>query len=432
MPQAVFVKDHRVHEELTLEILTRAFLEALAIGGAGSSPAERIRPATVGRQVPTRMGSADFQPGKTVQRSLENQVGEEDRGFQRIPDGIAQATFSLQSSVLRGARRGLRMHENHDPELFRLCPEWIELAIRQFLALAAASDRGPTKAQPPDRFIQLIGRQIGVLQRNRRHAHKSVRMRRAPLRDFFVLQLDDVARQAALCRVSPGVDVDDLIVDALGIHILESLRVTEGYGAGEVVSRCRGQRSVLHEVPDLRDETVGVNVDGLHTAAADEHLTALARGGADLAGRHTGVRDTTSAAEQRRGNTGDALEEVSALWHVFSFVTWCRRLAALLENKLGAEFEQAPAHDLYRVHELVIRVAVARLLVEDGAPVEDVIEVEIPLQLGLSYREGPAETEIQLHDPIVEDRVGRNQRDRAVGGTRSGRLIALRQVPAER
>src|SRR2546428_13530453 len=40
-----------------------------------------------------------------------------------------------------------------------------------------------------------------------------------------------------------------------------------------------------------------------------------------------------------------------------------------LERELCAELDQAPAHDLYRVQELVVRVAVARLLVEDGAAV---------------------------------------------------------------
>jgi len=95
MPQAVLVKDHRVHEELPLEIFTGAFLEALAIGGSRSSPAERIRPAAVGRQISARMGSADFQPGKSIQGSLENQVGEKDRRFQRIADGIAQTAFAL-------------------------------------------------------------------------------------------------------------------------------------------------------------------------------------------------------------------------------------------------------------------------------------------------------------------------------------------------
>src|SRR2546428_11977195 len=59
--------------------------------------------------------------------------------------------------------------------------------------------------------------------------------------------------------------------------------------------------------------------------------------------------------------------------------SYLARSVSSLERELGAEFDQAPAHDLYRVHKLVIRIAVARLLVEDGAPVEDVIEVEIPL-----------------------------------------------------
>src|SRR6266571_619936 len=143
----------------------------------------------------------------------------------------------------------------------------------------------------------------------------------------------------------------------------------------------------------------------------------------------------TASARPLPATNNPAVEPATPLRKLLRFGTCSPSLlgvAALLENKLGAEFEQAPAHDLYRVHELVIRVAVARLLVEDGAPVEDVIEVEIPLQLGLPYRESPAETEIQLLDPIVEDRGGRNQRDRAVGGTCSGSLIALRQVPAER
>jgi len=218
------------------------------------------------------------------------------------------------------------MHENHDSELFRLGPERVELAIRQLLAFAAASDRSAAKTQLPDRFIQLIGRQIWILQRNGSHAHKSVRMRRAPLRNFFILHFDDLARQAALRRVPPGIDVDDLIVDALGVHILQSLRVTEGNGAREVVPRCRRQRGVLDQVPDLRHETVGVNVHGLHSAAAEEHLTALARGGADLAGPHTGIRETPAATEQHGGGAGDTLEEVSATWHVFSF---------LIKNRFG-------------------------------------------------------------------------------------------------
>ena len=100
---------------------------------------------------------------------------------------------------------------------------------------------------------------------------------------------------------------------------------------------------------------------------------------------------------------------------------------------MRADLEQAPAHDLYRVHPLVIRGGVPRLLVEDGVPVEDVIEVEVPLHFGPPrYRERPAETEIQLLDPIVVDRVGRNHGDGDSLSTRgSGLAGARRQVPAE-
>ena len=106
---------------------------------------------------------------------------------------------------------------------------------------------------------------------------------------------------------------DDLIVDALGVHILKPLPVTEGNGAGEVGPRGRRQIGVLDQVPHLRHETVGVNVHGLHSATGDEDLTALARGGADLAGAQTGVREATAATEQPGGGAGDALEKVSAI-----------------------------------------------------------------------------------------------------------------------
>src|SRR6266850_7856135 len=91
----------------------------------------------------------------------------------------------------------------------------------------------------------------------------------------------------------------------------------------------------------------------------------------------------------------------------------CRRQAsppAYLEAQLGAELEQAPAHDLNRVPPQVIRGAVPRVLVENSAPVEDVIEVEIPLQLAPPHQiEDPAEAEIHLPDPIAVERVGRDQ-----------------------
>ena len=103
------------------------------------------------------------------------------------------------------------------------------------------------------------------------------------------------------------------------------------------------------------------------------------------------------------------------------------------ERELGAELEQPPAHNLDRVHPLVILGTVPRLLVEDGAPVEDVVGVDIPPQLRSSHREGPAKTEIQLLDPIVVECVGWDQVD-GRGLITGGRGLAgaCRQVPAKR
>src|SRR5439155_26885158 len=105
-----------------------------------------------------------------------------------------------------------------------------------------------------------------------------------------------------------------------------------------------------------------------------------------------------------------------------------------LEAQLGAELDQAPAHDLYCVPPLVILETVPRLLVEDGAPVEHVVNVEIPLHLGPPrYRERPAETEIHLLDRIVVERVGRDQLDRdSLMARSSGLAGAGREVPAQR
>src|SRR2546422_11724731 len=61
-------------------------------------------------------------------------------GFQWISNCVPQTTFSLQSRVLCGARCVLRVHEQQYPELLRLGPERIELAVGEFLAFNAASD----------------------------------------------------------------------------------------------------------------------------------------------------------------------------------------------------------------------------------------------------------------------------------------------------
>ena len=108
---------------------------------------------------------------------------------------LPNPALSLQSRVLRGARRRLRMHEQQHAELLGLRPERIELAIGQLLPFDAATDGGAAESELLDRLLELIGRQIGMLQCQRRHPYEPIGMLGAPLRDLLVLQRDDVTRE---------------------------------------------------------------------------------------------------------------------------------------------------------------------------------------------------------------------------------------------
>src|SRR5215831_17685346 len=139
------------------------------------------------------MSRADLEPRKTIERSFKDEVRKEYRGFQRISNRVAQTASSSKTLILCGARCPLRMHEQQNPQLLGFCPERIELTIRDFLAFDASSDGGAPQSQFVDGFVQLIGRQIRMLQRNGRHSDKPVGMFGTPLRYFFILQLDQIA-----------------------------------------------------------------------------------------------------------------------------------------------------------------------------------------------------------------------------------------------
>src|SRR5439155_6421206 len=180
------------------------------------------------------MSRADLEPRKTIERSFKDEVRKEYRGLQRISNRVAQTASSLKTRILCGARCPLRMHEQQDPQLLRLCPERIELTIGDLLTFDTSSDGGAAHSQFLDGLVQLVGSQIRMLQGHRRHSDKSIRMLGAPLRYFFILQLDEIASQCAVRRVSPGVHVDRLIVDSLRIHVDQPLRVAERNVTGEV------------------------------------------------------------------------------------------------------------------------------------------------------------------------------------------------------
>src|SRR5262249_19679952 len=77
------------------------------------------------------------------------------------------------------------------------------------------------------------------------------------------------------------------------------------------------------------------------------------------------------------------------------------RVVSYSKVELRAQFDQTAAHDLYHVPPRVILHLVARLLVQDGAVIENVVHVEVRLHLPrLAEPKDPAETEIELFDPL--------------------------------
>ena len=165
------------------------------------------------------------------------------------------------------------------------------------------------------RLIELIGGEIRVLQRQRRHSHETVRILRDRGRDLFVLHGDHVAGERAFGRVPPRVDVDGLNVDALFVHVLQALRRagTECNRAREIVLGGRGQWSVFHDLPDFGHEAMGVDVDDGDAAAAD-------RGSAPGRRCLRGISKTATADEHAGRRAGETSDEVSTIRHHASFV----------------------------------------------------------------------------------------------------------------
>jgi len=84
-----------------------------------------------------------------------------------------------------------------------------------------AADGGAAQPQPLDGILQLLGRQIGMLQRDRRERDKTIRMRHNPLREPFVLDLHDPAREVAIGLIPPvAIDAQRLNVETLLVHQL--------------------------------------------------------------------------------------------------------------------------------------------------------------------------------------------------------------------
>src|SRR5207253_10526172 len=93
------------------------------------------------------------------------------------------------------------------------------------------------------------------------------------------------------------------------------------------------------------------------------------------------------------------------------------------EVQLPAEFEQAPRKNLRRRKP---RRTVPSVDAEDGARVQEIVDVHRGVEMGAPDLHGLREAEVDLIEPLLVQRPGRNQID---GG---GATSACRQAAAER
>src|SRR5205823_7669665 len=136
------------------------------------------------------MGGADLEAGKTVERALEDQVGERERRLERVADGVFQPAVAAQAALQLG--RALRMDEDQHAELLGPGPEGMELRVRQLRAVHAAADAGAAQAELPDAVLELLHGEIRELQRDRSEGDEALGLGCADLGQLFILDADQL------------------------------------------------------------------------------------------------------------------------------------------------------------------------------------------------------------------------------------------------
>src|ERR1700757_4732137 len=103
------------------------------------------------------MSGADLETGIGIERSLENQMRQSDRRFERVADHVVQHAVPFEAAGSAEFCRALRMDENQHAEVFGLSPERAKLGVRQLLAIDAAADQRAAQSELLDRNFELLG-----------------------------------------------------------------------------------------------------------------------------------------------------------------------------------------------------------------------------------------------------------------------------------
>src|SRR5215470_6390740 len=96
VPQRLGCEDQRIEVNVCPEVLAGALLDRAATGAGRTTVIGAI---DVGGKITAAMRTAKLEPQIAVERSVENQMREEDGGFERIADNVVQPSVACEPPV---------------------------------------------------------------------------------------------------------------------------------------------------------------------------------------------------------------------------------------------------------------------------------------------------------------------------------------------
>src|SRR5262245_13213902 len=220
------------------------------------------------------MRGAYLEPRKTVERSLEDQVRQRDRGLEWIADRIGQQAAAGEPAARLQFAGAKWVHEHQHAQFLALRPERVEFRVRQFLAGNAATNPAAAKPEVLDRVLDLLRGQVGKLQRRRREADETIGVTGTELDQRLVLHFDQLFGRVALGAVPERVDAQRLDIDARLVHVREAVPDIRPKQRG-------GFERVIDQLGGVGNDAVCVHIDGLDPLTGDDNLPASTRVGVD-------------------------------------------------------------------------------------------------------------------------------------------------------
>ena len=224
------------------------------------------------------MRGADLEPREAVERSLEDQVRQRDRGFERVADRVGQQAVAGEPAARLQFAGAERVHEDQHAQFLALRPERVEFRVGQFLAGDAAGNADAAKPEVLDRVLDLLRGEVGKLQRRRREGDETVGMTGAELDQRLVLHLDQLSAASRSARYQNG-----LMLSASTSTPDLSMCARRSPTFDHKQRGCFER--VIDQLRGVGNDAVRVHVDGLDPLAGDDDLPASMRVGVDAAAR---------------------------------------------------------------------------------------------------------------------------------------------------